>query len=250
MPLAVESLCVSQGKFRLGPVDLTFDAPGLTVLLGHNGAGKSTLLKALAGVSRPDTGQVMVDGHRLTSGRERRLALQGCGYVPQRDELPLGARARDVLEFAAWLKKVPARSVGPRLGEVADRLSIAPLLERRVASLSGGERQRVSIAAALLHTPSVLLLDEPTTGLDPVQRVGLRSILSDLAHECVVIVSTHLVEDVDASKARVLILSGGRVVHDGTAATLEEGVMEGAHGATALERGIWTVLTRGDSVHG
>jgi len=157
---------------------------------------------------------------------------------------------RDVLEFAAWLKKVPARGVGPRIEEVADRLSIPHLLNRRVASLSGGERQRASIAAALLHTPTVLLLDEPTTGLDPVQRVGLRSVLSDLAHECVVLVSTHLVEDIDTSAARVLVLADGKVVHDGSAVTLQAAVADGSRGATPLERGLWTVLTRGGAVHG
>ncbi len=94
------------------------------------------------------------------------------------------------------------------------------------------------------------MLDEPTTGLDPVQRVGLRAIIKDLAQECVVLVSTHLVEDIDTSAARVLVLADGRVVHDGDALTLQEAVADGAHGTTALERGVWTILTRGGADHG
>lgn len=219
------------GGFTLGPLDLDL-RPGVTCLLGPNGAGKSTLFALAAGLDRPTSGTLQVTG--------------GLGYLPQDPVMPGAATARDLLHHVAWLHRVPRRR---RAECVTQALLDVDLLDRadaRLRTLSGGMLRRVGIATALVHRPGVVLLDEPTVGLDPQQRLQVRDTVRRLAPERVVLLSTHLVEDVRAVADRVLVLSHGVLRHDGSVDGLARLAAPGAPGDSDLERGLATVLARAE----
>lgn len=231
---------VRRGDFVLGPIDLAMGA-GITTIVGRNGAGKTTLLRTLVGLVRPDAGRVVV-----AQGGDERLFARHVGYVAQGAQVPGHAVVRDVVGYAAWLKGVARRST---TGSVADALTVmevAHLEQRRVRTLSGGERQRVSIAMALVHDPSVLILDEPSVGLDPVQRLTLRRTLDRLSAGRAIVVSTHLVEDMGGDADRVLAMSHGKVVFTGSTDELRGLARIDDIGSSDLERGLWHVLGSGE----
>ncbi|MGW5055580.1 ATP-binding cassette domain-containing protein [Actinokineospora sp. NPDC004072] len=171
---------------------------GITGLVGPNGAGKSTLLALLVGLRKPQSGTVAVAG----SGRR-------VGYLPQRFSLVPSMKVRDTVAYAGWLNGLPKRAAFA----AADRaLAVVDLQERAgaaVRTLSGGLRQRVGIAAAVVHDPEIVVLDEPTVGLDPGQRVRLRKLIARVGEERTVVLATHLVEDVATLCSTVSVLDEG-----------------------------------------
>ena len=175
-------------------------------IIGPNGAGKSTILKMLLGLVRPDRGTVTVDGVDL---RRDPVALRArIGYVPQRDGFDEAATGREALRFLARLRRVDPAEVETRAREVG----VEDLLDRRIGTLSGGQRQRMSVAAALLGDPPVLLLDEPTASLDPRATAEFRGLVERLAEEGrTVLLCSHLLADVERLCDRVLVLLDGRV---------------------------------------
>jgi len=197
-------------------------APGLTGLLGPNGAGKTTLLRILATVTPPDSGRVRTLGLDPCRDRDRRTIRESLGYMPQELGLYEGLRARDFLDYVATLKGLGSRA--QRRTHVDQAIRRAQLsgeeAHKRIRSLSGGQRRRVGIAQALLGSPAVLLLDEPTVGLDPEQRVMFRTMISQLDSSPVVLLSTHLTEDVEALCARVIVIDEGHILFDGTPSAL------------------------------
>jgi ABC-2 type transport system ATP-binding protein len=201
--------------------------PGVTGLLGPNGAGKTTLLRILATVLAPDRGEVRVLGHdpAVTEGRlaiRRRL-----GYFPQEPGYYTNLSAFDFVDYIAILKEIDDRR--RRHAEVARVLGLvglADVMHKRIKSLSGGMRRRVIVAQALLDDPGVLVLDEPTVGLDPEQRLRFRELVSGVAEAHPVLLSTHQTEDVAALCHRVVVMDGGRVLFDGT----PEALIEAARG--------------------
>lgn len=201
--------------------DASFEARAgrVTGLLGPNGAGKSTLITILATLQRPDTGGFRlggVDGLERPAEIRRRL-----GYMPQDFGFDSRMRVRDVMELMATLKGVA--SARDRRREVRNRLEQVELWElrdRKVPSLSGGMRRRLGLAQALIGRPRLILLDEPTAGLDPEQRDRVMGILAEVAAESVLIVSTHVAEDVRSLCPRVGILDGGVLRYDGSVADL------------------------------
>lgn len=197
---------------------------GITGLLGPNGAGKTTLINVAVGLSKPGKGEVIFSDFPV------RL-----GYVPQRFSLAGEMTVRDTLAYAAWVNGVPSDHCGLAADRVIDLVQLAEQRLDRVRGLSGGQRQRVGVAAALAHDPNVVILDEPTVGLDPGQRLRLREVIARIAEDRVVLLSTHLVEDVVHLCQRVGVLASGRIRFSGTPQELEER-MESAG--------------TGDSVHG
>ncbi len=215
--------------FAVGPISAEIDN-SVVCVIGSNGAGKSTLFRMLAGLIRPSRG---------TIERSRGAAT---GYLPQEMEFPTRTNCEEFLHFVAWAQGIPA---GERPSRVERALSEVGLLDRRgqrVSALSGGMRRRLGIAHALVHRPDVLLLDEPTVGLDPVQRIAVRSTIKSVASERVVIIASHLVEDVRALADRVLVLNEGTVAYDGDVSGLEQLADADAPGESLLEQAMATLM--------
>ena len=221
---AVELTAVTKayGRTRaLDGVDLSFDR-GVTGLLGPNGAGKTTLLRIVATSIAADGGQVRLLGRDPHGSHDEVTAVRRqLGYLPQELGYPSDMTAFGFVEYVAVLKEWNDRD--RRLREVRRVLELVGLTDlstTRVSTLSGGQRRRVALAQALLGDPRILVLDEPTTGLDPTQRADLRRTLSVIAGQCAVLLSTHQTEDVAALCERVVVLAGGTVRFDGAVTDL------------------------------
>ena len=199
----------------LAGVDLDLE-PGVTGLLGPNGAGKTTLLRLLATALPPSQGQVRVLGLDPEVPAERTGIRRQLGYQPQETGFPRGFTAFAFVDYIALLKEwtqPAARHAEVR--RVLDLVGLSDLGAKRIRAMSGGQRRRVALAQALLGSPPVLILDEPTTGVDPEQRVTLRTVLAEIARTSVVVLSTHQTEDVAALCERVIVLDQGQVRYDG-----------------------------------
>jgi ABC-2 type transport system ATP-binding protein len=200
----------------LDAVDLDL-GPGITGLLGPNGAGKTTMLRVMATVLRPDEGHVQLLGRDPGQPDSRTEIRRRLGYQPQELGFPRGFSAMAFVNYMAVLKEWADR--GPRTTEVRrvfDLVGLGDVATKRISRLSGGQRRRVALAQALLGTPELLVLDEPTTGLDPEQRASLRGVLADIAATSTMVISTHQTEDVAALCNRVIVLDAGHVHFDGT----------------------------------
>ena len=199
----------------LAGVDLDLK-PGVTGLLGPNGAGKTTLLRVLATALPPTQGRVRVLGLDPEVPAERTGIRRQLGYQPQEVGFPRGFTAFAFVDYIALLKEwaqPAARHTEVR--RVLDLVGLSGLGAKRIRAMSGGQRRRVALAQALLGSPSALILDEPTTGVDPEQRVTLRTVLAEIARTSIVVLSTHQTEDVAALCERVIVLDRGRIRYDG-----------------------------------
>ncbi|WP_167736109.1 ATP-binding cassette domain-containing protein [Nocardioides sp. 503] len=217
--------------------------PGSTGLVGINGAGKTTLLLTLAGARRPQAGAVTLDGADLY-GPHRRELVGRIGLMPQSLDLPAELRVADALSYVGWLRGVPRRVAALREPELLAAVGLQPRRDERVGRLSGGMRRRLVLATALVTEPAVLLLDEPTTGLDPEQRAGLRTLLLDLPGATVTVLSSHVMEDVERMTSRILVLDDGRVLHHGETAPF---VVEHGGPERSAELAFLATLARGRS---
>ena len=190
-------------------------------LLGPNGAGKSTVMNILTGYIAPTSGSVSVEGHPLP---EEAAAARACvGYLPETPPLYPDMTVVEYLRFAAELKGVRRAGRAAAVAAAARRTGVEDVLPRLIRSLSKGYRQRVGIAQALLSDPKVIILDEPTVGLDPAQVTGIRRLIQQLGHKHTVILSSHILSEVQAVCSRVLILSHGVLAADGTLEELTAG---------------------------
>ncbi|MFE7093893.1 ABC transporter ATP-binding protein [Streptomyces erythrochromogenes] len=214
--------------------------PGITALTGSNGSGKTTLLKACALLLRPTAGSVCLGGRapedRRSSLRRYRAAI---GYLPQAPDFPGHFTVHEAIAYSAWLRGVPRGRRAETVRRVVDELNLTDVADARLASLSGGNRQRAHIAQAVVHEPAVLLLDEPTTGIDVEHRIELRRYLARLGRTRCVVLSTHHTEDIELLADRVVSLREGRVVFDGTPAELVARAGAGAgEAARSVERAL------------
>jgi ABC-2 type transport system ATP-binding protein len=200
----------------LDGVDLTMTT-GVTGLLGPNGAGKTTLLRMLATVLAPTDGRVRLLGLDPSDPGERTTIRRSLGYLPQGMGFPSGFSAFRFLDYMAVLKEWTDRDARhEEVRRVLDLVGLRDLSAKRLRTLSGGQRRRAALAQALIGDPRLLVLDEPTTGLDPEQRAALRGVLSAAGHESTVVLATHQTEDVAALCERVIVVNRGRVCWDGT----------------------------------
>jgi ABC-type multidrug transport system ATPase subunit len=188
--------------------------PGIVGLLGPNGAGKSTLMRILATLAKPTSGRVSWGGRDIA--REPDVLRAELGYLPQDFGVYEALSAREFLQFLAAVKQVPARAVAARVDACLEMAGLSEVADRRLGAYSGGMRQRVGIAQALLNDPKLLIVDEPTVGLDPEERARFRHLLAELAGERLVILSTHIVSDIEASAAHLAVLVAGQLRFDGT----------------------------------
>ena len=205
---------------RLAVDDVTFSVKRGEIVgfLGPNGAGKTTTMRVLTGFLPPTSGSARVAGHDVvTRSAAARAAL---GYLPESAATYPEMRVSEYLAFRARLEGVPRGEVRARVGEAIERCLLADVARRRIDVLSKGYRQRAALAGALVHQPPVLILDEPTIGLDPVQIIKIRETIRELGRDRAVLLSTHILPEVEAVCDRVLIIDRGRIVAEGTPAEL------------------------------
>jgi ABC-2 type transport system ATP-binding protein len=183
---------------------------GLLGLLGPNGAGKSSLMRIAATVTRPTTGRVLLDGADVLADPDR--LRRTLGYLPQDFGVYPNLTAREFLGYLAAAKGIPARAARTRVGELLELVNLGREIRRPLGTYSGGMLRRVGIAQALLGDPCVLVVDEPTAGLDPQERVRFRTLLSELAADRVVVLSTHIVSDVESVAADIAVVARGRLL--------------------------------------
>lgn len=213
MKVEVESLVKDFGPLRVID-DLSFSVSEGEVLgfLGPNGAGKSTTMKMITGFLPPTAGDASVCGHSII--QEPLQAKRILGYLPEGAPAYGEMTPWQFLNFVADIRQLPMRR--QRLDYVIGRLELEPVLYRPVDTLSKGFRRRVGLAQAVLHDPKVLIMDEPTDGLDPNQKRHVRELIREMAREKIIIVSTHILEEVDAICSRLIIISSGRILVDET----------------------------------
>ncbi|SEU32112.1 ATP-binding cassette domain-containing protein [Stigmatella erecta] len=211
--IRIEGLTKSYGN-ALALRGVSFEVPRGQVVgfLGPNGAGKSTTMKILSGFVTPTSGTAHINGIDVIGDSvvSRRLI----GYLPENNPLYEEMMVRDYLEFAADVRGVPRIRRKERIRSAVERCGLGSVLGKDIQQLSKGYRQRVGIAQAILHEPDLLILDEPTSGLDPNQIVEIRNLIRDLGREKTVLLSTHILSEVQSTCSRVLIISDGRVVAD------------------------------------
>lgn len=234
-------------------MSLSFDT-GVTGILGPNGAGKTTLLSVLATALHVAPNHAWVGGHDVGTGTGRRAARNLIGWLPQRFDLASGMKVGEVVAYAAWANGVSAAASGQSASAALKVVDLADRADERVRQLSGGQRQRLGLAAALAHSPAIVLLDEPSVGLDPQQRVRFRSSVRIAAQQRTVLLSTHLLEDVSALCDQVVVMNEGKVLYCGSLAGLIERGDEAALrslervpvGQSALETGYLSLLSCAD----
>ncbi|MGH8774111.1 MAG: ATP-binding cassette domain-containing protein [Jiangellaceae bacterium] len=216
---------------------------GVHGLLGPNGAGKTTLMRVLATVAKPTSGQVSIFERALADHSSLRHVRRRLGYLPQQFGYYPRFTVREFVEYFAWLKEMPAASVPLAVDRAIERVSLSDRADDKLKRLSGGMLRRAGIAQAIVNAPDLLLLDEPTAGLDPEQRVEFRELLRQIGVDACVLVATHLVENVTAACTHVTLLNDGREVFRGTPTELvAAGADGGGDGDTAIERGYTAVL--------
>ncbi|MER5444844.1 ABC transporter ATP-binding protein [Streptomyces sp. NPDC002766] len=197
--------------------------PGVTGLIGPNGAGKTTLLRVLATAVPADTGAFTVLGHDPATSAGRQDVRRSLGYLPQTPGFHPDFTSFEFVDYVAILKELTDRGARHReVRRVLEEVDLGDVRGKRIKKLSGGMRQRVALAAALVGDPGFLVLDEPTVGLDPEQRMRFRELIAQAGEGRTVLLSTHQTEDVAMLCHRVLVMAGGRIRFDGTPAELTE----------------------------
>ncbi len=208
------------GVQALTGIDLTIES-GMFGLVGPNGAGKTSLMRILAGLLRASSGSVSVFGQDMGTAVGKQAAKALLGYLPQELGFYPTLSAREFLDYMAILKGVTdKRTRQTQIEQLLEEVRLTDVADRRLKTFSGGMKRRVGIAQALLGNPKLLIVDEPTVGLDPEERVRFRNLLSGMAKRCTVILSTHIVEDISHSCNDLAVMSKGRVIFRGAPAEL------------------------------
>ena len=188
--------------------------PGVWGLLGANGAGKTTLMRMIAGIMEPTSGEIRYNGIPIKDLKESYRDI--FGYLPQEFGFYPEFTVKDYLEYVAALKGLTSNASKRKIDELLERLSLSHVKRKKIEKLSGGMKRRVGIAQALLNDPEVLILDEPTSGLDPGERVRFRKLLSEFAQDRIVLISTHIVSDVEFLATQNAIMKNGKLLSTGT----------------------------------
>lgn len=218
------------GKNKHALSDFSFEfTNGIYGLLGPNGAGKSTLMNVITDNLLPDK-----DGGKiLWNGTETRILKDKfrsrLGYMPQQQNLYENMTAHTFLNYIAALKCLDKRTAAKEILELVERVELSEVLDKKMGGFSGGMKQRVLIASALLGNPDLIILDEPTAGLDPKQRVIIRNMVSDLGKDKIIIISTHIVSDIETIAKEILFIKDGKLIDSGSIAELAEKVKTGEH---------------------
>jgi ABC-type multidrug transport system ATPase subunit len=252
--LSVEGVSKDWGRGRFGVRDLSLEVlPGVLGLVGPNGAGKTTLMQMVATLTRPSGGRIVFDGVDVV--RDPEAVRRRLGYLPQDFGVYDNLTALELLDYVGRLKGIRSRG---RVMEMLELVNLHAVAGRPVGGFSGGMRQRLGIAQALLGDPDLLIVDEPTAGLDPEERVRFRNLLSGLSGRRLVIVSTHIVSDVESIAGEIAVVRAGRLVTSGppealmrkAAGTAWEAVLTSGEFERLREQlTVSSLVRRGDGVH-
>ncbi len=214
MELKIEHLSKQfKDKRAVDDVCLTL-TPGVWGLLGANGAGKTTLMRMIADIMIPTSGMIFYDGTGIRKMGESYRNI--FGFLPQDFGYSRDFTVKDYLEYVAALKDVPTRETTNKINHLLEILTLSDVKGKKIAKLSGGMKRRVGIAQAMLNDPKILVMDEPTAGLDPGERVRFRNFISEFSHDRIVLISTHIVSDIEYIATRNAIMKAGRIVDVGT----------------------------------
>lgn len=223
------------GVYALNNVDLAIP-PGMFGLLGPNGAGKTTLMRILAGIVRPTSGTIRIGAYDGGTERGRTAVKRMLGYLPQDFGVYPDLNAREFLDYIAILKGLRDRTLRhKRIEALLEIVSLTQVANRKLKTYSGGMKRRIGIAQALLNDPALLIVDEPTAGLDPEERIRFRNLLSELGGNRTVLLSTHIVEDIAQTCQRLAVLKDGHLIFQGTTVA----AMREAQGK------VWIITTSG-----
>lgn len=214
---------------------------GTTALVGVNGAGKTTLMNVLAGALRPSAGSVLIAGHDPYARRSRRRALTSVALMPQNVSFPRTMTAHDVVTHLGWLRGLSGSVAARRADDALGAVGLGDRRTTRIGHLSGGMKRRVALAQALVAEPEVLLLDEPSTGLDPEQRIVMVDLLKSLS--ATTLLSSHVMEDVTAVADRVIVLHEGTARFQGTLTELKCLAPDGTDAHRAVEAGFIAAIS-------
>ncbi|MEI6668711.1 MAG: ABC transporter ATP-binding protein [Acidobacteriota bacterium] len=237
MQLAIERVTKHYGRKSWALRDFSFRLdPGVVGLLGPNGAGKSTLMRILATVSTPTEGRVTWNGVDISARPEAVRSI--LGYLPQDFGVYPHLTPVEFLGYLAAAKGLPLARTRQRVDALLDLVNLSEVRDQPVGGFSGGMRQRVGIAQALLNDPQLLIVDEPTAGLDPEERIRFRDLLTTLSGERIVLLSTHIVSDVEAVAASIALIAGGQLIRHGTPESL----------LRDLDGRVWEMIVTSDQV--
>lgn len=205
-------------KQALSDISLTIEK-GMFGLLGRNGAGKTTIMKTLAALHKKNSGEITVCGVPVENASEIRAMT---GYLPQEFSMYPNMRTDEALDYLGALSGMPSKLRKERVESLLKRVNLTEHRRKKVKELSGGMKRRLGIAQAIIHDPKVLIVDEPTAGLDPEERIRFRNLLCELAEERIVLLSTHIVGDVEATCEKIAVMDSGRILWKGTVSELIE----------------------------
>lgn len=214
MELVIQNLSKQYARDKYGLKDFSLQINnGILGLLGPNGAGKSTLMKIIATISKLSSGAVTLDGVDLSRSPDTIRKI--LGYLPQDFGVYPNLNAYEFLTYIAAMKGVGGRNLQSRIAGLLEGVNLTDAAKRPIGTYSGGMKQRVGIAQVLLNDPKILIFDEPTVGLDPEERVRFRNLISDLANDCIVILSSHIVSDIETIADEVAVMKNGRLIGKG-----------------------------------
>lgn len=209
MSLQITNLTKRFGEqTALNDINLNIDKNEIIGLLGPNGAGKSTLMKSIVGALKIDEGQIIFHGKDITKAETE--SKKNIGFLPENNPLYNEMYVKEYLSFVAEIHKIPES----RVEEVTELVGISPEKSKKIGQLSKGYKQRVGLAQAILHQPDLLILDEPTNGLDPNQIIEIRTLIKEIGREKTVILSTHIMQEVEALCNRVILIHKGNIIQD------------------------------------
>lgn len=220
MRIEIRDLSKKYGdKSALDHLDMSLDA-GIYGMLGPNGAGKSTLMNILVGNLAQSGGEILCEGQDIRKmGKEYRRLL---GYMPQQQKIYPSFTGMEFLSYMAVLKEVPKERAKERICWAAEQVNLQNELGKKLHAYSGGMQQRILLAAAVLNEPSLLILDEPTAGLDPRERIRIRNLISSIAAERIVIIATHVVSDVECISNEIILMGAGKMIRKDSIASLTD----------------------------
>ncbi len=247
MSIAVKGISKRYGsQLAVNNVSFTVSTGEIVGFIGPNGAGKSTTMKIITGTLPPDKGEVLIG--EMPVGKNLKSIRKIIGYLPENNPLYLEMYIREYLEYVAGLYQIRGKQRSGRIAEVIEMTGLTPEVNKKIGSLSKGFRQRVGLAQALIHDPEILILDEPTTGLDPNQLMEIRKLISNIGKEKTVLLSTHILQEVEAICDRVIIINQGNIVADDRSASLKErsaGTCQTIHVEldSAIDPEIWKKLS-------